>query len=287
MKVVVTSDIAEAYRLVAEGYIPVEASYGSETVHDLSRSDPLLTLDHHGPLSDLECPAIRAQKEMWAKGLENHRAVGCYVLSHIDADSFLTVMGLEGYRLPMNFIERVAFVDIHGRHKIPEDQQNHPDQIRLSLLNDLLNRRKGFGHDEFRRAIQILLLPDDSQTIKDKIEKLKVRRERILANCFVMDKIAIGISDEYPLDILYELRDFAIAYHYIDRYITIGCRDMETGLAYEGFLEDGLKKLWSMLGSGWGGRETIGGSPRGERMDLQQTYDAAIFLQKWLGEKHE
>jgi len=273
MQVIVTTDVEEARKLVAEGYIPVEATYGSETAH--SRSAPILTLDHHGDFSDLECPTIRAQKEFFGVGQD----YGDYVLSHVDADAFLTVMGLEGYDLPESFVQRAAFVDVHGHHKVPKEERRSPEYIRLTLINDMLNRLKGFGEVEFRKAIQILQLPDDSQTIADRIERLEVRRERILTNCIVEGKFVFLPADEYGLDIAYELGDFVVAYHTKDRYITIGAQDLETVRGYS-FPDHGLRAFWPLLGPGWGGRETIGGSPRGERMTMQQAWDAFKLLKK-------
>ena len=294
VEVLVTTDPLQAQAAVKAGYIPVEASYGDKTAHDVTRAIPILTLDHHGPFSDLECPTVRAQKEFfnYGAGILPDIVRGRYVLSHVDADSFLTVMGLEGYKLPPTFVERVVFSDLYGPHKIPADQRNHPEQIKLSLLNDLLNNRKGFTEVEIRKAIQILQLPDNSSTIADKIRKLDARYARLAPSCFMLDdeeytaSVAIGVTEDYPMDILYDMADFAVAYHNKDRYITIGCRDLETGQAYAGWGEKGLIDFWPRLGPGWGGRETIGGSPRGELMTLQQAVDAAKTLKMWMGEKN-
>ena len=60
--------------------------------------------------------------------------------------------------------------------------------------------------------------------------------------------------------------------------ITLGFKDLETAERYYG--EGGLKNLYSTLGEGWGGRETVGGSPRGEHISYQaaDAYAAGIIF---------
>ncbi|MDO8663716.1 MAG: hypothetical protein Q7K28_02690, partial [Candidatus Wildermuthbacteria bacterium] len=49
------------------------------------------------------------------------------------------------------------------------------------------------------------------------------------------------------------------------------------------FGPDGLKKVYPILGSGWGGREAMGGSPRGQKMTLGDAKEAFEKLQEAIG----
>jgi hypothetical protein len=58
--------------------------------------------------------------------------------------------------------------------------------------------------------------------------------------------------------------------------VTAGCPDRET--AERLFGPGGLANIWPLLGPGWGGRETVGGSPRGERLTLADAERAALRI---------
>ena len=62
-----------------------------------------------------------------------------------------------------------------------------------------------------------------------------------------------------------------------DGNITVGVQDVET--AEKLFGPGGLKNFFAELQpAGWGGREAIGGSPRGEKMDWNQALAAGRLL---------
>jgi hypothetical protein len=59
--------------------------------------------------------------------------------------------------------------------------------------------------------------------------------------------------------------------------ITVGVVDTKT--AIELFGPSGLMDVWQSLGQGWGGRESIGGSPRGETLtfeDIERVTDTIL-----------
>jgi hypothetical protein len=70
-----------------------------------------------------------------------------------------------------------------------------------------------------------------------------------------------------------------IVVSYVQRLqkITVGVVDTHT--AIELFGPCGLMEVWQDLGQGWGGRESIGGSPRGESLsleDIEQVTDTIL-----------
>ena len=58
--------------------------------------------------------------------------------------------------------------------------------------------------------------------------------------------------------------------------VTVGVANVETACILFG--DGGLNGVWPRLGKGWGGRESVGGSPRGLQLQLEDAYRASDIL---------
>lgn len=262
IEVIIEKNYENALVLASSGYLPIEASYGQQTLHDISRQSELMTLDHHGVFEDLECPAKRAQTSFLGQG------TGKYVLSHIDNDSVLTILGLEGVRIPLDFIDKVAQVDVNGLHIIPEEEIYSIDYVKLRMMSSACHEFDGWQNISIllERIIEILEQKDTTSEILAFIANEQQRREAILKDTtFLMNNnVGVLVSAEYGFDVVYAKCPIVIGFDLNKKCITIGCRDQDVATKFFG--AEGLQKLFKLLGKGWGGRTAIGGSPRGEQM---------------------
>jgi len=263
-----TTNAQEALQLVADGYIPIEATYGEISCH--SREDELLTLDHHNDFSDLECPAFRAQAEMFGKGN------GKYVLSHLDNDSVMTVLGLEGIKIPLDLIEAVKFNDTMGPHKVPKEKIYSALQARTQLMNEVCCDAQRYIDGPGALATlcdkicEMIAWEDDHPEIQRFIAVDRARRHKVrrLYSLWADDiRIAHTSLDEYPMDVLYEVSPVVVFHSPARKAFTIGCID--EAVATKLFGDGGLKRVFPILGVGFGGRESVGGSPRGEELHYE------------------
>lgn len=261
VSVVIEKNFESARMLLNDGYIPIEASYGRATLHDHDRKVAIMTLDHHGPFSDLECPALRAQQKLFGQGN------GKYVLSHLDNDSALTVLGLEGIRLPESLVERVAFLDVNGPHKVPEEEREWPENVKVHLMSEQCRDVANKSINEIlAELLRIIDFEDDNPAIVEMIARDRQRKNSILKDTiFLLDaNVAVYKGPLYPMDVLYAYSPIAVFYATDRNSISVGCQD--EGMAERLLGAGGLNRLWPLLGAGWGGRSSIGGSPRGEVM---------------------
>jgi hypothetical protein len=78
--------------------------------------------------------------------------------------------------------------------------------------------------------------------------------------------VALAAAPLWGFDVWYRVAPIVVSYSSRLEKVTIGCPDLETAEALCG--PGGLQTLWPRLGPGWGGRETIGGSPRDAALTL-------------------
>ena len=87
-------------------------------------------------------------------------------------------------------------------------------------------------------------------------------------------------STVWGFDVWYRVAPVVVSYASRIKKVTVGCPDVDT--AERLFGPGGLQNVWSFLGDGWGGRESIGGSPRGEKKTLNDAALTALELSKHL-----
>lgn len=301
-----SKDIETVKNMVAQGFCPVECSFGGISVVDE------LELDHHGEKSHMESVAIRAYRDFFGKRAEDPR----FVINHIDADSVFAVAALAGL-LPhpelaktmpvflqktwgqdlMPLAETIAIMDTDP---IGRDIIAMPMGAILAAWNALFGAN---ANDElaayaavegFRR---LLTQPSAKVFVSAAEVAENERREAALADLRergekVGNAMTICGSRVFGFDVWYQRQpengapteaagwDNPIVVSWLEgaENITMACPNK--AVAEELLGEGGLMNVFKTLnahygleeGSGFGGREAIGGSPRGRKMteeDLQ------------------
>ncbi len=295
-----THDYDTACRLRDEGFEPIECAFGQYG----SVLGPL-ELDHHGTESHREGVAIRACRDFYGARAADPRFV---VTGTPDADAVLAIVALSG------LVERdalqPAFYEVVARHDT--------DPIGMDLLASdegvmlgWFNQRAGLSQSEkgFQAAVQAMvdLLQmglDDADRAQVRRADLSRRRTALRGVLAIHDaqgqplpvpegavdhpvcrgeaategaaRVAVVQSAVWGFDQWYRLAPVVVSYASRIAKVTVGCPDLET--AERLFGPGGLMRAWVALGRGWGGRETIGGSPRGERLPLTEAFQTAERL---------
>jgi hypothetical protein len=290
--VVVALKPETAEKYVKEGYIPIEASYGTRSVTDVFK------LDHHGELSGLINPAKRARKELFCKGN------GTYVVSHLDLDTVLTIAGLECIKIDPDLAEVVSTLDIHGPHAVEwektrwapffvafwkiferiafKDEQDVTELVERAL--ELVRKAKKLERSkrlkkeiwnleaEIRKGLAEVVEVETVEVDDPEIEKVKVG-------------LVIGGESKAGFKAYYKKADIVVAYNKQLKKISVALKSDKFVRLFgpKGLLEI-VDYLNATYGSGWGGRETIIGSPRDKQVTEQvarEIYDYIVgFLQK-------
>lgn len=289
MHIVHTNDIVYAKEQMLWGYEPVELSIGGESL-----VGPL-AMDHHGVESWREGVAIRAYRDYF--GIR--RAYPDFVVTGAaDADATFAIAALAGL-LPhpsrkLEFSgspERVRDVMTRDLTRLAETINRHdtdpigqrleetPEGVLLLLwmqLSSGVEDATAFyaGVDRWRALTGgRLLAPLLEAARAQEADRVAVaRRARITR---VSDSVIMVESAAWSFDVHYELAPCVLAYH--DGVATIGCRDKAT--AERLFGPGGLKNVFPKLTpGGWGGREAVGGSPRGLQLSPSEITDAAYLV---------
>lgn len=295
-----TNDHATACAWRDEGYEPVECAFGQHG-SVMGRFD----LDHHGTESHREGVALRACRDHYGALADDPRFV---VTGTPDADAVLAIVALAG-RVPESRIPAAFYtlVDAHDTDPIGKDLLSTDQGLRLAWFN----QRPGLFQNEagFRQAIahmEDLLQGRVSQKQIDKVHRADMARrnkavegvtalydgraieldvpgdamsrpvlrgERAVAG---RPRVAVVHCAVWGFDVWYRLAPVVVSYASRMAKVTVGCPDTDT--ADRLFGPGGLANVWPALGKGWGGRGTIGGSPRGERKKAGDAGRTALEL---------
>jgi len=274
-----TSD--EARRAVALGYCPVECSFGGR--------DPVvdeLCLDHHGSLSHLEPVGVRCLRDHHGARADDPRFV---VTGGADADACLAIAALLAWVTPDKRMRRVArAVARMDLTPDPIDVDKLPGQVLAAWLelNTYMPRELGFlwGALLWRRIGGHL---DDHRWFSD--GAVERRKSRYAAAAYQLkymrrhtpELVSLVGSDGRGADpvvfhIIYQHAPLVVVLSSRARRITVGAKDRAAAEQLLG--PGGLKRLWSRMGPGWGGREEVGGSPRDHDADLVDVDRAVAAL---------
>lgn len=292
IEIIWTADKAEADRLAGLGYEPVECSFGH-----FGSSLGLLVMDHHGAESHREGVAIRAYRDHFGA----LRKVPWFVVTGAaDADACFAIAALCGL-LPhpsraaefetapppvkaagtrdltklAELVNRVDTAPIGVRLEETEDG------VLLLLWNQIASSAQDAtafhaGVDRWRcllgRAPQALLAAAKTE------EATRVAEARKAEVTKVSDCVAVVESPVWGFDVWYaEVAPVIVAFVAANGNVTVGAPDTET--AERLFGPGGLKNVFPRLEpQGWGGRETIGGSPRGMKLTREQAVAAAAVI---------
>jgi hypothetical protein len=291
-ELIFTHDFAEATRLCAAGYEPIECAFGQHG----SVLGPL-ALDHHGTESHREGVAIRACRDHYGARVSDPRFV---VTGTPDADAVLAIVALAALvpqsKLTPEFYE---LVNAHDTDPIGHDLLGTEPGERLAWFNQrekLFQNVDGFGkaighmvhllthglsaadraavhkadRGRRRRALDGVQMRLDARgeplPVPEDFVKLPVcRGEAAVAGAA---RVLVVHSTVWGFDAWYRLAPVVVSYAERMAKVTVGCPDTDT--ADRIFGPGGLERVWPSLGVGWGGRGTIGGSPRGQRLSIRE-----------------
>jgi hypothetical protein len=274
----------EARRWRDQGYCPIECAFGEESVVDD------LQMDHHGTMSGLEGVAIRACRDHYGARKADPRFV---VTGAADADATLAIACLAGLLLPTqptgpSTRPAVGFQAFLPLAELVSRADVDPIGLRLEESENgrrvLLFKRLASGAQDataFHAGVDCWRLLCGSRTPRALLaavaeeEALRVKQARAAAVECLGDAVALVESEVWGYDVWYaEIRPVIVAFIAAQNRVSIGCRDLATAARFFG--PAGLGNVFPKLQPpGWGGRETIGGSPRGARLTREEAHAIA------------
>lgn len=293
VRIIHTNSHEEARRLTKEGWEPVECAFGTDG-SVLGR----LAMDHHGSESHREGVAVRAYRDHFGACRD---VQGFVVTGAADADATFAIASLAGLlphpsrgaefeRAPAHI--RDAMVrDITGLARLV----NQTDIDPISVVSDLPNTPEGrllllfhvlSSHTEDRSAFhagvdhwRLLTGPRPPDALIEAAAAEEVRRIADASDGRFdgVGGITVVQSPVWGFDVWYaNYSPVVVALNPNANNITVGVRSVE--LAEKFFGAGGLKNVFPKLGEGWGGREAIGGSPRGKVMTWEDALAAAKVI---------
>lgn len=292
ISIVWTADQVEAGELVSQGYEAIECSFGNR-----GSVVGQLTMDHHGVHSALEGVALRAYRDYFGARASDPRFV---VTGAADADACFAIAALSGV-LP------------HPSREAELEKATPPVKAAgmrdISSLAELVNRVDtapiGVRLEESEEGAMLLLWNQMSSSVQDATafhagvdrwrvllgrapkallaaakteEATRVAEARKAEVIQISESVAVVESAAWGFDVWYaEVSPVIVAYVAVNGNVTIGCADAETAEKFFG--PGGLKNIFARLEpSGWGGREAIGGSPRGVKLTREDAVAAARVI---------
>lgn len=285
-----TNDHATACRLRDDGYEPVECAFGQHG-SVLGR----YALDHHGAESHREGVALRGCRDLYGARKRDPRFV---VTGTPDADAVLAIIALAGL-VPAGSISETFYrlVDRQDVDPIGMDLFSEPCGVDLAWFNqrpDLHPSEAGFRRaiSEMTHLLEVGLPPEERERA---IASDRSRRRRALEGIVALytwrgarqsvptdiesrpvcrgpevvqapAPVVVVQSTVWGFDVWYRVAPIVVSYASRQAKVTLGCPDRPTAELLLG--PGGLQNVWPHLGVGWGGRETVGGSPRGVRLHV-------------------
>jgi hypothetical protein len=300
-----TNDYSEACELRDLGYEPIECAFG-QYGSVMGRYN----MDHHGLESHREGVALRACRDLYGACRDDLRFV---VTGTPDADAVLAIIAL-GALVEHETISAPFYtlVNAYDTDPIGINLLATPTGTRLAWFNQISNI--GQSESGFRKAINamvellegglsvaeadriskadrgrrrkaldgiLLRLDADGHElpIPNKLEGSPVLRGQTALN--ESPRVLVVNSTVWGFDMWYRAAPVVVSFASRIQKVTVGCPDLTTAQALFG--PTGLSVIWKSLGPGWGGRETIGGSPRGQVKKLADAHSTARKIIEHLG----
>lgn len=242
-------------------------------------------MDHHGGEAHREPVSIRAWRDHRAARREDPRFV---VTGSPDADATFAIAALAGLLPELRhgsldsdqLAGRIAEMDMDPFRRPAIDDRAG---LAVLLFNRLASRVPDVSafHAGVDRWRWILGLSNPALWLEP-IRQSEAERRALAAAAHVEiagPQVAVVRSPAWGWDVWYAtLRPLIVAYVESSGRVSIGCRDLATVRQLLG--QNGLLSVFDRLSpAGWGGRETIGGSPRSVAMTWDDAVQAAQFLQ--------
>ena len=303
----VLNDPEAIQALVDEGWCPIECSVAGFSVVDE------LEMDHHGAYSHLEAVSIRAWRDHFGARREDPRfviagsadadatfaaAALAGILPHPSrAEEVAELRAEVQERLTADIswlAEAIALIDTEpiginfktlpgGALFIVWDSFAGSGRERLSALAGVhLWRALTTGRSEKFRPYFEAAQQVEQARVEDAMRDLDERGEELDGVLVILNSRVFGFAEWYgrdeeagPYDSPSGWRHPVVLSWVEGRgQVTVGCPNIEVAEALFG--EGGLKNLFAELEpEGWGGREAVGGSPRGLKLTRAQVEAAA------------
>lgn len=286
-----TANKEEAQALAAQGFEPIECSFADQSVLGA------LAMDHHGRMSHLEGVAIRAYRDQFGARRDDPRFV---VTGTADADATFAIAALAGLLPHPSRATELEAAPAAVRTALTRDLTGLADLItRVDVAPigiDLAQEEWGpwlllwnvlsapaqdalafYGGVDRWRA---LLKGRPLDPLLAAVREQEADRRRLARNAAASaERIseAVVLLVEPPVwgfDVWYDELAPVVLLLSSGGQVTVGCRDVAT--AERLFGPGGLNTVYPRLEpAGWGGREAVGGGPRGLSLTLDQARAAA------------
>ncbi len=309
-----TNDAGTVRQLVDEGFCPVECSIGGKSIVDD------LQMDHHGDLAHLESVAVRAYRDHFGARVEDPRFVG---VGCSDADMCFCIASLTGIiphpdrqvaeTLPppvkasltrdlSTLAETIGRVDVSPIGLDIPSMEGGEILLTWNAITasarDSLGMQAGVGlwrsllegHPAqlgpFFSAAKVAEENRRQASLAD-LNELAVEVDGVLV---IKGSRVFGFPEWYGRVEKQSADSIAgwknpVVLAWLERggNVTIGCPNTEVAEAVFGPGGLGKNVLPDLQPNGWGGREAIGGSPRGEKLTWEQVQQAAKVVATAMG----
>jgi hypothetical protein len=270
-------ELKEIQAYISDGFIPIELAEGGESFVDFR------CLDHHNDYSHLPSACVSALKYYGnisnpAKLMVNHTDIDCVLAG-------ITLMGLLPLGVMVELNQEAGFLDTDP-FGADISRMRYGDLISLWKTSMSSNKQSGWSW-----VFGLLLLVDmfrNASDYRDAIQRTheaERERRRIATDDYENARrsqsgrmLLVAPSRVPGFDVQFARQpEFAaespqgwrhwciVAFAEASESVTISCPNK--AVAEEIFGDGGLlnifPKLPSLCGRGWGGRESVGGSPRG------------------------
>lgn len=311
MHIIVTNNENQVQDLVNKGFCPVECSIGGRSFVDE------LTMDHHGEFSNLEAVSLRAYRDHFGSRKSDPRFV---IVGNPDADATFAVAALAGLLPHPSFdcsglpphLHKVWQRDLSGLAKtigvidIDPIGRNIPAMEGGDILMTWNAMSSGMDDTAAYQGVGLwrTLTTGNPSQLQPFLDAARVTEENRRSASYD-DLYERGIGLEGGVLFLNGSRTFGFPEWYgrIEEMpsteragwehpvvfaltergnVTVGCPNKE--VAEEIFGPGGLKNLFATEPfAGWGGRESVGGSPRGEVMDQKKAQTLVAYAVRLIG----
>lgn len=275
LKIVVTNTPEEAKNKKQAGYIPIECAFGEVSVEYTED----LPFDHHGKFSQELPVCVQAFEAKKHKLLEPQTN---FVTTRApDADASLAIAILsDSIEIDDETLEELVDVvaQLESSPGFVIDVDNKVEQI-LLVWNHLLRQYRGskdfdnhhyweYSVDLWNTAYEHVQKQDNvvEEAIKNEMNRQIIAKASLDTAAFSYDrKVMFIASPVWGFDVWYAGRpevQVIVAYVIRTGRITLSSRGLIN-----------LKQIYPILGPGWGGRETVGGSPPGKQFQEIEAFD--------------
>lgn len=301
--IIAHSNIEEVIRSTADaGFEPIECSINGKSIVGK------LKMDHHGELSNLEGVAIRAYRDHFGACKDDRKGARFVVTGEADADATFSIAALAG-ELPhpsraaefKNYPEGVRKImtqDLTVLAELVNLMDTEPIGVHLSekdfgavlllwkqMASHVQDETAFYAGVDRWRALLGPVRPEKLLLAAITEEQRRVnlvRNAKLLWKSFEDEKPVSAVScDHWGFDVWYgDHTPVVVWFNPVNYSITVGAANDRIAHTYfgEGGLKNVFPKLDNAFNQGWGGRDSIGGSPRGLPMTEQVAKEVAMYM---------